>query len=127
MSTVGATTSRADTPLRRPVASPGPRVGGRRPRDLDLAVAGCVAAYRRPELVDTGTVLAAFAQVGLTNRTVLAIVGLLAPMLACSATGLVIFWRRSNDRTALLFPGMLITIGASVTRSLFALRRCSRR
>jgi hypothetical protein len=59
---------------------------------------------------------------GIPVRVVLA-VGLVLPMVAFSATGLFLFWRKSDDWMAMLFALMLVILGTFATRSLWALER----
>jgi hypothetical protein len=88
---------------------------------LVLAVVGFVTAYERPNLVGPEVVDRALTQAGIPLHWTL--LGLLLPILVLSVgTGLVIFWRRSNDWMALLLALTLITFGATFSRSLHALQ-----
>ncbi len=87
---------------------------------LVLAVIGFVAAYERPDLVGPQVVERVLTQAGIPLHWTL--MGLLLPILVLSVgTGLVIFWRRTNDWMALLISLTLVTFGATFSRSLHAL------
>jgi hypothetical protein len=89
---------------------------------VGLGAAGFVVGFRRPELIGQQTVLQAVTEAGIPIRVVLT-VGLLLPMVAFSATGLFLFWRKSDDWMAMLFALMLVILGTFATRSLWALER----
>jgi hypothetical protein len=89
---------------------------------LGLAAAGFVVGFRRPELIGPRVVRQALTQAGIPVRVALAI-GLVLPMLAFALTGVFLFWRKSNDWMAMLVALMLVTVGAFMTRSVWALER----
>jgi hypothetical protein len=89
---------------------------------VGLAAAGFVVGFHRPELIGQQTVLRAVTEAGIPIPVVLA-VGLVLPMVAFSATGLFLFWRKSDDWMAMLFALMLVALGTFATRSLWALER----
>lgn len=89
---------------------------------LAVSLAGFIVALRQPEFAGTEVVLRAWAQVGVGLQV--PVLGLLLPiLLAYSTTGLVMFWRRSNDGAALLFSLALIMLGGTLSRFAFALER----
>jgi hypothetical protein len=75
---------------------------------LGVVAAGFVVGLRRPELIHPPSAQAALAQAGVPGQ-VTVVVGLIIPMAAFAATGLLIFWRRSDDRAAMLFALTLVT------------------
>ena len=89
---------------------------------LGLATAGVVVALNRPDLIRTPSVRATLAQAGLSNQATL-VVALVLPLAAVVATGLLIFWRRSNDGAAMLVALMLVLHCAIPMRTEWALHR----
>jgi hypothetical protein len=89
---------------------------------VGLGAVGFVVGFRRPELIGQQTVLQAVTEAGIPVRVVLT-VGLGLPMVAFSATGLFLFWRKSDDWMAMLFALLLVILGSFATRSLWALER----
>jgi hypothetical protein len=88
---------------------------------LGLATAGLVAAFNRPDLIRPPSVRAALQQVGVPNQA--AILPVLLPLAATAAIALLIFWRRSDDRAAMLFSLMLIAACSIPIRSEWPLGR----
>jgi hypothetical protein len=88
---------------------------------LGLAMAGLVVAFNRPDLIRPPSVRAALQQVGVPNQA--AILPVLLPLAATAAIGLLIFWRRSDDRAAMLFSLMLIAACSIPIRSEWPLGR----
>jgi hypothetical protein len=74
---------------------------------LGLATAGVVVALDRPDLIRAPSVRDALAQAGLSNQVTI-VVAFILPLAAVVATGLFIFWRRSDDGAAMLIALMLI-------------------
>jgi hypothetical protein len=89
---------------------------------VGLGAVGFVVGFRRPELISQQTVLQAVTEAGIPIRVVLT-VGLGLPMVAFSATGLFLFWRKSDDWMAMLFALLLVILGSFATRSMWALER----
>ena len=86
---------------------------------LGLVVAGIVVALDRPDLIRQPSARAIFADAGVPDQvTNVAFIVLIA---AFAATGLLIFWRRSDDRAAMLFSLMLMTGGVVPIRQEWAL------
>ena len=93
---------------------------------LSLSAAGFLVVFQRPDLVAAQPVSSALAQAGWSNDALVDAVALLVPMMVCAATGLLIFWRRSDDWMAMFFAVSLITFGAFASRSLYAHKRTNR-
>jgi hypothetical protein len=89
---------------------------------LGLATAGVVTALDRPDLIRAPSVRATLAQAGLSNQVTM-VVALILPLAAVVATGLLIFWRRSDDGAAMLIALMLILSCAIPMRTEWALHR----
>jgi hypothetical protein len=89
---------------------------------VGLAAGGFVVGFRRPELISQQIVTQAVTQAGIPVRVALAI-GLVLPMLGFALTGVWLFWRKSNDWMAMLVALTFVTVGAFMTRSLWALER----
>jgi hypothetical protein len=89
---------------------------------LGLAAAGFVVGFRRPELISQQAVTQAVTQAGIPVRVALAI-GLVLPMLGFALTGVLLFWRKSSDWMVMLVALTFVTVGAFMTRSLWALER----
>jgi hypothetical protein len=88
---------------------------------LGLVIAGVVVALDRPDLIRQPSARAIFADAGVPDQvTNVAFIVLIA---AFAATGLLIFWRRSDDRAAMLFSLMLMTGGVVPIRQEWALER----
>ena len=87
---------------------------------LGLATAGVVVALDRPDLIRAPSVRDAPAHAGLSNQVTIVVVFIL-PLAAGVATGLLIFWRRSNDGPAMLIALMLILGCAIPMRTEWAL------
>jgi hypothetical protein len=88
---------------------------------LGLVAAGFVAGFRDPALISQPTVRVALAGAGVPLRLTIAI-GLLVPTVVSAVTAAVLFWRRSDDRMALLFALFLVLFGSFESRALSALR-----
>ncbi len=87
---------------------------------ISLAAAGLTISVQHAELVGPPVVDKALARAGIPGA--LAVSSILIPlMLAFGGAALVIFWRRSDDWMAMLFALMLLTFGATITRSLYVL------
>jgi hypothetical protein len=89
---------------------------------LGLVTAGVVVALDRPDLIREPSVRAALTQAGLQDQVII-LVAFIIPIAAAAATGLLIFWRRSDDWAALLFSLTLITICGIPLRTEWALDR----
>jgi hypothetical protein len=89
---------------------------------LGLVTAGVVVALDRPDLIREPSVRAALTQAGLHDQVII-LVAFIIPIAAAAATGLLIFWRRSDDWAALLFSLTLITICGIPLRTEWALDR----
>ena len=89
---------------------------------LGLVTAGVVVAMDRPDLIREPSVRAALTQAGLPDQVII-LVAFIIPIAAAAATGLLIFWRRSDDWAALLFSLTLITICGIPLRTEWALDR----
>jgi hypothetical protein len=87
---------------------------------LGLAIPGFVVAFDRPELLQLPEMLGLVERLGLPNQVVMA-AGFLVPMAVVVAVAIFLFWRRSDDRMAMVFSLQLITGTAFTTRSLSAL------
>ena len=89
---------------------------------LAVSLAGFIVALEQPEFAGTDVVLRAWAQVGVALQV--PVVGLLLPvLLTYSTTGLVVFWRRSNDGAALLFSLALILLAGTLSQFVFTVER----
>jgi hypothetical protein len=89
---------------------------------LGLAVAGFVVGFQRPELISPPSIRTALDQAGIPHEVAI-LIGLVLPWVAFTATGLFIFWRRSNDWAAMLFALLLVVWGGTTLRALEALER----
>jgi hypothetical protein len=76
----------------------------------------------RPELIHPQSAQAALAQAGVPGQ-VTVVVGLIVPMAVFAATGLLIFWRRSDDWAAMLVALTLVTGAGYSMRAVSALER----
>jgi hypothetical protein len=74
---------------------------------LGLAAAGVVVALDRPDLIRPPSVRASLAQAGFSNQVTI-VVAFVIPLAVGVATGLVIFWRRSDDGAAMLIALLLV-------------------
>jgi hypothetical protein len=74
---------------------------------LGLATAGVVVAFDRPDLIRPPSVRASLAHAGLSNQVTI-VVAFVIPLAVGVATGLVIFWRRSDDGAAMLIALLLV-------------------
>jgi hypothetical protein len=75
---------------------------------LGVVTAGFAVGLDRPELIHPQSAQEALAQAGVPGQ-VTVVAGLVAPMAVFVATGLLIFWRRSDDWAAMLFALTLVT------------------
>jgi hypothetical protein len=91
---------------------------------LGLVTAGFAVGLDRPELIHPQSAQDALAQAGVPGQ-VTVVVGLIVPMAVFAATGLVIFWRRSDDWAALLFALTLVTGSGYSMRAVSALQRAA--
>jgi hypothetical protein len=91
---------------------------------LGVVTAGIVVGLRRPELIQPQSAQAALAQAGVPGQ-VTVVVALIVPMAAFVATGLLIFWRRSDDWAAMLFALTLVTGTGLSMRAASALERAA--
>jgi hypothetical protein len=89
---------------------------------LGLVIVGLVVALDRPDLIRQPSARAALAHAGLSNQVTI-VVAFLIPLAAAAATGLLIFWRRSDDWAAMLFALVLITGCGIPMRTEWALDR----
>jgi hypothetical protein len=89
---------------------------------LGLAIAGFSIGFRRPELISPPSIRAALDQAGISHEVAI-LIGLVLPWVAFTATGLFIFWRRSDDWAAMLFALLLVVWGGTTLRALEALER----
>jgi hypothetical protein len=89
---------------------------------LGLVAAGLVVAFDRPDLVRQPSVRAALMNAGLPDQVTI-VVAFLIPIVAATVTGLLIFWRRSDDWAAMLFALTLIMSCAVPIRTEWALDR----
>jgi hypothetical protein len=88
---------------------------------LGLVAAGYAVGLDRPDLIPGMSTRAVFAKAGVADQVTNVV--FLIDMAAFAVTGLLIFWRRSDDWAAMLFALMLITSGIIVVRSEWALER----
>jgi hypothetical protein len=89
---------------------------------LGLAIAGFLVGFQRPELISPPSIRAALDQAGIPHEVAI-LIGLVLPWVAFTATGLFIFWRRSDDWAAMLFALLLVGWGGTGLRALDALER----
>jgi hypothetical protein len=87
---------------------------------LVLAVAGFLVGFQRPELISPPSIRTALDQAGISHEVAI-LVGLVLPWVAFTATGLFLFWRRSDDWAAMLFALLLVVWGGTTIRALEAL------
>jgi hypothetical protein len=88
---------------------------------LGLVTAGVVVAFDRPDLIPEMSTRARFADAGLPDQVTN--VAFLIVVAAFAATGLLIFWRRSDDWAAMLFALVLMTGGVVLIRTEWALEQ----
>jgi len=91
---------------------------------LGLVTAGFAVGLDRPGLIHPPSAQAALAQAGVPGQ-VTVVVGLIIPMAAFAGTGLLIFWRRSDDWAAMLFALMLVTGLGFAMRAVWALEQAA--
>jgi hypothetical protein len=91
---------------------------------LGLVTAGFAVGLDRPELIHPQSAQAALAQAGVPGQ-VTVVVALIIPMAAFAGTGLLIFWRRSDDWAAMLFALMLVTGVGFAMRAVWALEQAA--
>jgi hypothetical protein len=89
---------------------------------LGLVTAGFAVGLDRPELIHPQSAQDALAQAGVPGQ-VTVVAGLMVPMAVFAATGLVIFWRRSDDWAAMLVALTLVTGAGYSMRAVSALER----
>jgi hypothetical protein len=89
---------------------------------LGLVTAGFAVGLDRPELIHPQSAQDALAQAGVPGQ-VTVVAGLIVPMAVFAATGLVIFWRRSDDWAAMLVALTLVTGAGYSMRAISALER----
>jgi hypothetical protein len=89
---------------------------------LGLVTAGFAVGLNRPELIHPPSAQAALAQAGVPGQVTI-VIALIIPMAAFAATGLLIFWRRSDDWAAMLFALTLVTGAGFSMRAVWALER----
>jgi hypothetical protein len=82
-----------------------------------IAVVGFVRAYRDPLLVELPPLTDLFVRVGLDFRLMMT-VALTTPWLSATVICWIVFWRRSDDPTALLFTMALFLLHSFASRSL---------
>jgi hypothetical protein len=91
---------------------------------LGLVAAGFAVGLDRPELIHPPSTQAALAQAGVPGQ-VTVVVALIIPMAAFAGTGLLIFWRRSDDWAAMLFALTLVSGTGLSVRAASALERAA--
>jgi hypothetical protein len=91
---------------------------------LGLVSAGFAVGLDRPELIHPQSAQVALAQAGVPGQ-VTVVVALIVPMAAFAATGVLIFWRRSDDWAAMLFALTLVTGTGLSMRAASALERAA--
>jgi hypothetical protein len=91
---------------------------------LGLVSGGFAVGLDRPELIHPQSAQVALAQAGVPGQ-VTVVVALIVPMAAFAATGLLIFWRRSDDWAAMLFALTLVTGTGLSMRAASALERAA--
>jgi hypothetical protein len=89
---------------------------------LGLVTAGFAVGLDRPELIHPRSAQTALAQAGVPGQ-VTVVAGLIVPMAVFAATGLLIFWRRSDDWAAMLVALTLVTGAGYSMRAVSALER----
>jgi hypothetical protein len=89
---------------------------------LGLVTAGFTVGLDRPELIHPRSAQTALAQAGVPGQ-VTVVAGLIVPMAVFAATGLLIFWRRSDDWAAMLVALTLVTGAGYSMRAVSALER----
>ena len=89
---------------------------------LGLVTAGFAVGLDRPELIHPQSAQDALAQAGVPGQ-VTVVAGLIVPMAVFAATGLLIFWRRSDDWAAMLVALTLVTGAGYSMRAISALER----
>jgi hypothetical protein len=89
---------------------------------LGLVTAGFAVGLDRPELIHPQSAQDALAQAGVPGQ-VTVVAGLMVPMAVFACTGLLIFWRRSDDWAAMLFALTLVTGAGYSMRAISALER----
>jgi hypothetical protein len=89
---------------------------------LGLVTAGFAVGLDRPELIHPPSAQDALAQAGVPGQ-VTVVAGLIVPMAVFAATGLLIFWRRSDDWAAMLVALTLVTGAGYSMRAVSALER----
>jgi signal transduction histidine kinase len=89
---------------------------------LGLATAGVVVAFDRPDLIRPPSVRASLAHAGLSNQVTI-IGAFILPLGVSVATGLLIFWRRSDDAAAMLIALLLVLSAAIPMRTEWPLHR----
>jgi hypothetical protein len=89
---------------------------------LGLVTAGSAVGLDRPELIHPQSAQAALAQAGVPGQVTI-VVALIIPMVGFAGTGMLIFWRRSNDWAAMLFALTLVTGAGFSMRALWALEQ----
>jgi hypothetical protein len=87
---------------------------------LGLVTAGFAVGLDQPELIHPQSAQDALAQAGVPGQ-VTVVAGLMVPMAVFAATGLLIFWRRSEDWAAMLFALTLVTGSGYSMRAVSAL------
>jgi hypothetical protein len=88
---------------------------------LGLVAVGFAVGVDRPDLIRQPSARATFAHAGVPDQVTN--VAFLILIAAFVATGLLIFWRRSDDWAAMLFALMLMTCGVVAIRMEWALER----
>ena len=88
---------------------------------LGLVTAGVVVAFDRPDLIPQTSTRDRFADAGLPDQVTN--VAFLIVLAAFAATGLLIFWHRSDDWAAMLFALVLMTGGVVLIRTEWALEQ----
>ena len=86
---------------------------------LCMSMAGLIAAFRDPRLLQTNEVTEVVEGVGLPIELAM-IAGLVVPLLTSAVTAVFVFLRRPRDPLAMVFCLMLITLAAYTSRSLTA-------
>jgi hypothetical protein len=89
---------------------------------LGLVTTGFAVGLDRPEQIHPQSAQAAVAQAGVPGQVTI-VVALIIPMVAFTGTGMLIFWRRSNDWAAMLFALTLVTGAGFSMRALWALEQ----
>jgi hypothetical protein len=89
---------------------------------LGFAIGGFWVGFQRPELISPPSIRTALDQEGISQEVAI-LIGLVLPWIAFTATGLFIFWRRSDDGAAMLFALLLVVWGGTGLRALDALER----